>query len=297
MGNLATTHNPTENTDNSITNIITNITDEFVDLENFMNCYLVNEGVRPAYLYTHHNLDKEQSRIVLTKLMTTCHKYFPELKMYLITSYGLFISKTEIDKSKFNNCNDVGVILGYPQDTVKLTEINRDVKNYVYNIKVIINNTPTSNVEVNIFSMVSQNSIMDKLIPIKNDIEKCLKNTSCPISQYLENVICEEEICYPPLYLVDKLVKNEPFTDNEYADMINYIWNIYNPHLSEYKFQLNNPIHRGILISLLVSYKYDVLEPLYGIDYGKSDLTKNIEVIRNQYSSEIIKQLDNSRIS
>jgi hypothetical protein len=33
--------------------------------------------------------------------------------------------------------------------------------------------------------------------------------------------------------------------------------------LLEYEFQYNNPIHKGILLDLLVKSKYDVLSPFY----------------------------------
>lgn len=290
MGNLSST---TEKKLVTIGEII----DEFDTLENFVNCYLVNEGVRPAYLYQHHNLDKEQTREGLIKLMNACHKHFPELNMYLCTTYGLFISQTNINTTKKNNnCNDIGDILGYPQGEVKFTEINRDIVNYGYHIKVIITDTPNSNIDVDIFSMISQNSIIEKLVTIKNDIEKCLKSEMCPLSQYVDKITCDEEITYPPLYLAGKLAKNETLTEDEYADVINYIWNIYDSTLSEYSYQLDNPVHRGILISLLIGYKYDVVEPLYGTKFGSTDLTKKMSAIREKYSAEVVKQLDMSRV-
>ena len=60
--------------------------------------------------------------------------------------------------------------------------------------------------------------------------------------------------------------------------------------------QYNNPIHRGILLNILINDKNDILSPFYPL-YKYPNEKKHVKIISKNLSNDLVSILESSYIS
>jgi hypothetical protein len=239
-----------------------------------LNCILVNENVRPAMLVQPADYKERTHSDPRTKsIIEGIKKYFPN---FILTSdyenyQGVIVSKIDYDYDGNKNigAKEMGKILGYPcyED---FTIIEDDKISYVIEIYVEIN-------------QVNQNSKIQILANKCKDTTKVAEFNSLASNaknafskkEYgellngfeVKNVYVEISQNIPTQTIINKLLSNETLEQAELEKVQNMLYNFgFSNELQFYfmiYFQYNNPIHKGILLELLLKEKHDILVPFY----------------------------------
>ena len=286
---------------------------EFPSVKQYIECYLVKNNVRPAYLLEGCICLGRQNNNWLSrifsfdngcKIHSSIRKWFPSLIETQYPGFGTFISTNKINTSAIRNDDDIGRILGYPA-CEGFTNLNRDEIYYSFKIQITFKNIPEcvkqSFIPIEIISNVSAIDITEEMELIRKKIEYVLKTKPAEtlyiiIKDYIDTITLIKNICYPVKYLITKLVNNQILLEEEKAEIHNYIWNTEDEALAEYNFEWQNQIHIGILITLLSRHENDVLQPFYYHFREESINSKECEKIQKKFSNELITFLDASRI-
>ena len=84
-------------------------------------------------------------------------------------------------------------------------------------------------------------------------------------------------------------------SDEEIKVITNVFYNMgFSDKLLEYKIQYNNPIHKGILLDLLLKEKYDVLSPFYPLQ-KYPEQKKEVDKITIELENALIDILDKTK--
>jgi hypothetical protein len=251
-----------------------------------LNCILVNEGVRPAMLvqpadYNEATHDDQKTKSIIVKIK----EQFPNL--ILSTDYekyqGVIVSKTNYNGRKDISLEEMGKILGYP--CYKDFD-NIDDENISYNISVYVKDT--GNNRIQIFSNKCKD---EKNIKEFKDIEERAK-IAFKKEEYksilngieVKEIYVETSPVIPTQIIINKLLKNEKLEQNEIDKVQNILYNFgFSMELQFYfldNFQYNNPIHKGILLELLLKNKHDTLSPFFPLQKYPTELKKVDEITK-----------------
>jgi len=272
-----------------------------IEINNILNAILVNENIRPAMLVQpiDYNEIKGTDKKTL-KIVNGIKKIFPNL--YLTDKYqnyqGTIISKKKLSlDNQIISLEKMGEILGYPCYK-NFENFNRDSNLFALELIVSYNN----NIEILLFANVCENNetlnkfkfnlIAQKAFDIfTNDKYKhILKDIHInKVYVKIENIITTQSV-------IDKLITNKKITEEEKEKIIDILYNSgFSDNLSEYDFQYNNKIHKGILLDILLKEKYNTLSVFYPIQlYPLQE--KAIEGITIQLENALIEILNKTRI-
>jgi len=270
-----------------------------IDIDVLLNAILVNEDIRPAMLVQPQDYHERTGQDPKTlSIVNKIKELFP--KLILSDSYDGIYQGTIISKKSYNSSfisiEKMGEILGYPcyKD---INDLNRDKPYYSIAVMVSYNTDKEITLIVNVCkdkkTIKEFNSIAEfaSYIFKKPDYKKLL--TSFDIKRVYVKI--ENEI--PTQFIINKLlIPNSTLTEDEENKFINILYNFdFSEKLTEYKFQYNNPIHRGIILDLLLKEKYDILSPFYPIQrYPKQQ--EQIEKITNKLEKALIDILNKTKI-
>jgi len=195
---------------------------------------------------------------------------------------GIIISRTSYDGNMNISLNDMGHILGYPcaNDFGCIDNNNIHYGLFIYAIEVD-ENSPTRFKKLQIFANVCKNDsnyeVLKKMINSRSDIfmtkaskdilddafkEGIIKNTN------IHHMICTSLEIMPPRILIKRLTNPDYELSESNKLIINYSLDsakITRGDLYEYftnNDKIKNPIIRGMLIYLLLTYVNDVNEPV-----------------------------------
>ena len=259
-----------------------------------INAMLVNAGARTACLVQPIDYGEIKSTDKNTSyVLKLINEYFPQL--YFIDEYlsyqGIIITLNknllvdlEID---IITLDKMGEILGYPCYK-GFSDIDRCKTTYAHNINmsVIISNNE-SNVQCDEYNLIANMSdkITDKIThqfeKMATDFEKILNESENIkilekiLSFFHDNkgkitkieVSYEMSDCISTLSLIDVLSNDIEYvlTENEQEAFINVLYNLsFNETILDNideTIEYDNPIHKGIILSLLLNEQYDILEP------------------------------------
>lgn len=295
----------------------------FPYIEQFIECYLVQNNARPAYLLDQCNCSSHQnntngwfSKIMNISGLFSIHndcvvhssikKWFPELTETYMQGIGRFISKDKIQVANIHSNDDIGRILGYPAWN-GFDNLNRNEIYYSFGIQITFKNFPNQYSHlfqpISIINNASANDITDEMEIIRKKVEYVLKSKAPEkllvyIAEFIDTITIEKTIHFPIKYLINKLFNNEILLEEEKTEIRTIIWNIMtsNYNISDYDFEWHNQIHIGIIISLLLRHDYDELEPFYSEFYNKSSKAEKSCEINKNYAIALTKILDLSRI-
>ena len=236
-----------------------------------LNCILVNENVRPAMLVQPADYKERTHSDPRTKsIIEEIKKYFPN---FILTSdyenyQGVIVSKIDYDYDGNKNIGtkEMGKILGYPcyED---FTIIEDDKISYVIEIYVEVNQNSKIQILANKCKDITK-------VPEFNSLASNAKNAFAKkdYSELLngfevKNVYVEISQNIPTQTIINKLLSNETLEQAELDKIQNILYNFgFSNELQFYfmiYFQYNNPIHKGILLELLLKEKHDILVPFY----------------------------------
>ena len=269
-----------------------------IHIENIFNAILVNENIRPAMLVQpiDYNERKGTDKKTLT-IVNGIKKLFPNL--YLTDNYqhyqGTIISKKKLSlDNEFISLEKMGFILGYP--CYKNFE-NFDRNTNLFTLELIV--SYNNNINIQLFANVCENKqqlnkfnlIAQKAFDIftSEKYKYILKGINInKVYVNVENIISTQSV-------IDKLITNNKITEEEKEKIIDILYNCgFSDNLSEYDFQYNNNIHKGILLDILLKEKYDILSPFYPLQTYPIQ-QKEIEKITIQLEKGLIQILNKTK--
>jgi hypothetical protein len=252
-----------------------------------LNCILVNENVRPAMLvqpadYKERTHSDPRTNSIIEGIKT----YFPNF--ILTTDYetyqGVIISKIDYHYNGNKNISlkEMGKILGYPcyED---FTTIDNDKISYT--IDIYAKNNQNNQIQIlankckDITKLEEFNSLANKA---KNAFAK--KEYSELLNGFeIKDVYVESFQNIPTQIIINKLLSNDKLEQTELDKVQNILFNFgFSNELLFYfriYFQYNNPIHKGILLELLLKEKHDILLPFYPLQNYPTQSKKVCEII------------------
>lgn len=252
-----------------------------------LGCILVNENVRPAMLVLPADYKEATHNDPKTNAIIEGIKHdFP--KLMLSTDYenyqGVIISKIDYNGKKNILSKEMGKLLGYPcyadYDTINDDKINYSIDIFVktnqnHQIQILANkcNDETKLEEFNTLAKKAKKAFAKKEYKeLFNGVE-------------VKEVYVESLPNIPTQTIINKLLKNKKLEQKELEKIQTILFNFgFSTELLFYfmiYFQYNNPIHKGILLELLLKEKNDTLSPFWPLQNYPEQSKKVDEIIEN----------------
>ena len=269
-----------------------------MNIETIFNAILVNENIRSAMLiqpqdYNEtYGMDKQTSTIV-----NEIKKIFPNL--YISDTYetyqGTIISNKKSYNHQFISLDEMGKILGYPCYK-GFEKINRDKSLFTMAIMVSYNNNINVQLMVN---LCKDKRLLKKFNLIATNAYEVLTNKKYASILHgikINKVYVDVETTIPIQFLINKLMTNNKISSDEMYEISNILANMdFSDNLCDYEFQYNNKIHKGILLDLLLKYKYNILSPFYPLQFYPTQQQK-IKQITIKLENALIETLNKTKI-
>lgn len=91
--------------------------------------------------------------------------------------------------------------------------------------------------------------------------------------------------------LINKLLNNQSLNNQENFEVNNHIWNLGMEKLNEYSFDYSNPIHKGIVLTLLSYCNNTTLSPFYPLQKYPKEM-EEVNKITGKWETEMLRILD-----
>lgn len=275
----------------------------FINKEYLLNAILVNEGVRPAMLIqTSEFKEKTGKDINMIKLIRYIKEIFPDLidSSEYEGYQGAIISKKNYN-GKIINSKKMGKILGYPYyrdfpvhiDTPERYRIllRAELKiNDSYEYIELFVNVAKDLLKIEEFYTYADkaNEVFKSMKYI--DILKKIKINEINIDVDIEKKISINSI-------IRKLLSNVILDSSDKTEILNILYNMDFILYDDYEsiIQYDNPIHKGILLQLLISAKNDLLKPFYPLQYFPKEYKKVLKITKKK-EKDFIDILEKSRV-
>ena len=275
------------------------------EIENILNAILVNEGVRSAMLIQPADYNEGTGNNTKTlSIVKKIKKLFPKLlssNNYKIYQGTIISKKSYDDKDKVISLENMGKILDYPCFN-DFETLNRDEPLFALELIVSYNDTSYNDKEIPLFTNICKDKkTIDKFnvlsanafIVLTNEKNKGILN-EIKINK-INKVYVNIENIIPTQYIINKLMTKKKLSDEEIKVITNVFYNMgFSDKLLEYEFQYNNPIHKGILLDLLLKDKYDVLSPFYPLQ-KYPEQKKEVDKITIELENALIDILDKTK--
>ena len=270
---------------------------EQIGIENVLNAILVNENVRPAMLVQPANYNEATGKDPKTKsIIEAITKHFPTLLLSedYQTYQGVIISKTQYNSQEIS-LERMGEILGYPCykdfNAIDPTHISYSIDVYV--------KLKNSNETIEIFSNICKDETnIEKFKTFAEKAKIALNKTeykSILNGLEIDKVVVEIEKIIPTQAIINKLINNIQLQQDELNKVQNILFNFgFSMEMQLYfleKFQYNNPIHKGILLSLLTNEVNNTLSPFTPLQNYPEEKTQVYKIIE-AWEKELIDILE-----
>jgi hypothetical protein len=98
----------------------------------------------------------------------------------------------------------------------------------------------------------------------------------------------------PAAVILDKLGSGAALSAGEESELRNFIFNLSLDDLAHYDYQFANPVHRGVLITLVTHYMHTPLSAFYPLQtYPRQMALVDIETAA--WARELVRMLDSTR--
>lgn len=262
-----------------------------IPIEVLLNCIIVKNGGREAMLIEPSAYqEKNESSHTTKEILKNIKKQYPTLIQTPDKNSGrIFISRKKLSDDDFDTDEKTGNLLGFPC-AKEFHTLDRDKKTYSYNIVVILKNGSN----INIITDACQHKSYEKHELLLKSIKNALKQDE--IWHTIQDVIINELEHIPIMELIQPIMKGH-LTEQEIWTLKNHLWNLFSGSetVSNYNFQYKNPIHKGILISLVIYSKNNPMEPFYPLQL--TDRDNEVHTITREWERDLIKALDASKNS
>ena len=252
-----------------------------IGLEVYINCKLVEKRVRNAMLIQPADYDEAISSDPKTaSKLTAIKKVFPNLKLSNIAGETI-VSLEQYSSKDVSTSEDMGKILDYPCADEYL-HIRTNPDDARFTISVRVNLKTGGNVQIFAFACRSEKHYL-KTVDLAIRAEKVLKADPL-LRVVVESVEAIIETVMSPKYLIEKLLDNEQLHENDIYQVRDYLWNL-SLNNTPYKYDFDNPVHRGIVIGLLSMYDNNPLEPFFPLQF-RAEFQK-VNMITLQWVNEL----------
>jgi hypothetical protein len=188
---------------------------DLLGLEEYINCFLVSEGVRKGYLFQminhkEYSIDDPISSIKLKRM----NEFFPHL-YFLPNKLGVLISTRPYTLDDIETDAKLGEILGFP---CELPKDDNKVK-YVFDVKIV----PFQQSPVSIITFISPNPDPLEYVRAVTQAVRDVLYEDDELINIVKDVTYSSEIVHPTKYFIDRLLdENHKFTEKEIMDIENY---------------------------------------------------------------------------
>lgn len=261
---------------------------ESIGLESTINCILVQNTVRPAFLIQPADYNEATSSDPKTAAMLMgIRQYFPDLILSDIRGETL-VSKRAFVESDIKTDTDMGRIIGYPcaKDFPYILEHQNTIETTTIDIIAHLlagGNTDSLQLLAYVCLDDSQYAGATKFAA---DCERVLKRDPI-VGSIISHVEAVKRVNVPVSLLIEKFVQGvKKFSTDENYAITNYIANLGFDNIDKFRMDYANPVHRGMIIALLTLYKNNPLSAFYPLQHhdeaGESDR------INSMFESELI---------
>ena len=269
------------------------------EIVNILNAILVNEGVRSAMLVQPQDYKERTGTDPITlSIVNKIKRLFPEIVSSdkYETYQGTIISKKSYD-GKIISLGNMGKILGYPCYNDYET-LNREEPLYDLQLVVSYND---NEIPLPLFNNVCKDKkTLDTFTSLSTKAYRALTNEKykgvldgIKIHKINRVYVATEDII-PSQHLINKMMTKKKLSEEEINALIDVLYNSGFNNLLEYEFQYTNPIHKGILLGLLLHRKYDKLSPFYPLQkYPKQQ--EKVEEITIQLENGLLDVLEKTK--
>ncbi len=274
---------------------------ERIGIENVLNAVLVAENVRPAMLVQPQDYGERNGRDPKTRsIREGIKEYFPELSQsdHYDIYQGVIISKTKYNGEEIT-LNRMGHILGYPcyKD---FETLDRDKIHYSITINAVRRNGKRIMIIANV---CKDKKMLTKFHDFARQAEQAFQHPK--YVNLLRNVEISEvevivETIVPDELIIHKLAQNQKLEQNEIQQMEEMLSNMgFSDETMRVFFvkcqYRNNPVHRGLLLSLLINAKHDILEPFTPLqDYPSEQ--KMVDDITKEWENNVLEILEKTKL-
>ena len=274
-----------------------------IGIENLLSLILVKENIRSAFLFQPTSVTTGNTTLLKpeSSILREMKRGFPELNhSNTYTNYqGTIISKKNYNGRQNITNEEMGKILGYPCykgfDT-----IDRSKRYYTINVIAtsvdgkkycILTNECRNKLKLYKFTRFAEKAkwafMKEKyrrLLGEENDIQTI-------------EVVVNDEI--PTQFIINKLIQEKELTKEEKDKVANILFSLgFSVWLELYfieDFQYNNPVHRGILLSLLLREVNDPLAPFTPLqNYPEQDV--KVDEIMGRFENDLLEVLKKTAI-
>lgn len=233
-----------------------------------INCILVDNQVRTAFLIQPADYKEAMSTDTKSAIKIRAIKsIFPNLFLSNIRGETIVSKEHKYVEEDITSDAEMGKIIGYPcADEFKLVLEIADTKQTVI---IEINAYLDNGDKVNILAYVClDDKHFKKAQELAEKAEHVLKKFSLVDGAKVINVKAEKRMSIPVASLIEKLISGtEELSDEEISEIDNEIYNLGFEKFKEFNPDYSNPIHRGMVIALLLFCKNDPSSPFYPLQY------------------------------
>jgi len=271
------------------------------EIVNILNAILVNEGVRSAMLVQPQDYKERIGTDPITlSIVNKIKRLFPEIVSSdkYETYQGTIISKKSYD-GKIISLGNMGKILGYPCYNDYET-LNREEPLHDLQLVVSYNDNELPLPLFNNVCKSKDKKTVDTFNSLSTKAYRALTNEKYKgvldgiRIHKINRVYVTIEDIIPMQHIINKMMTTKKLSDDEINALIEALYNSGFSNLLDYEFQYDNPIHKGILVGLLLHRKYDRLSPFYPIQrYPKQQ--ENVEQITIQLENGLLDVLEKTK--
>ena len=237
---------------------------ESIGMGELINCILVMKDARSAWMIEPSNYGEATPFDPKTRSkIEAMRRAFPDLiftHLPHLNNYVLVSKRAYHDVISFAQ---VGHILGFPSKCVDEYDSLDRSKESTASYSIVVTMENGSEYEVIAFVCRLEHT-QDAANTARAELYFAALRDSI-LAPLIRDVRSNVRIYHPVRYFIQKLVAHEPISAADDAEIMNYIYNMYASW--DDTFQYTNPVHVGIVLSLLAQYEYTEISPFFPLQF------------------------------
>ena len=260
-----------------------------IGLKEYIQCVIVLNKLREAYLFQTVEFGEFDDQCAVSREKLSAMKYYFPTLTYTKCDIGTLISLEQYPIDYIHE--NIWKLLNFPCDLKK----EKQYQQYICDIKVSCHDK--SNFHLINFICYENDHIVQGLT-FSQKLNEILTHDFILV-KFIKTITFHSETHFCEMYYVNLLSSGNPLNEFDKLAICNFLYNIlcYTEELEfcmKNYFQYNNPIHRGILISLLVYSNNPPISPFYPLQNSKHH--KEIEKQCYCWTQNIITSIQRTEI-
>jgi hypothetical protein len=263
------------------------LSQDSLSLVEIINATLVEYGGRPGTLIQQADYgEKNASGSFMKQKLKALKKLYPDLHHTWI-GQGMLITKDHVSTDiEYWTTKHVGEALGYIEPVESLNVP------HPYSIKIYVKLKENPH-PVNIAGMVATKLHKEGLKNLTAHYKKTLLKSPLfadkieEVTSKVDEIITEDTLIY-------KLINKEHISKKLQNEISNFLYNISMETFQLYDFKYKNPLHIGMLVTLLLQHKYDPISPF--IPINETNYSDQYNTLNAAYEDLLADFLDNNNL-